>query len=502
MSKKILLVDPDKKLLNKLGKRLTKGHFSVKTAIDGANALESALLEKPDLVLTNYHLPMFDGERLRSFMRNNPTTTHIPFIFLIDADRGEDETLARIGPDGSLVKPFRWQDVNRKIDEAFNPREESGPGIKEAGTGIEGDLKEVSLVDLLQIFSLNRRTGVLVLRRDDLKARISLKDGELLHSELGEIEGEKALFRILRWNEGSFQYRPGDVNTKVRRSINRNMDALLMEGMRQLDEWDSLKDKIPPDGTILKLNKDTDELPSDLRPVTQEILLLLEFYEKMGDIVDKATHTDYDVCRSLLGLLQKGIVSISSSGTYTPAVRGEPLITPEQVLEMCKILNSGEGTQQGTYWGKILLFSTEPGLMTPFLADATSMEEFKLTRDNFSNQEILNASFGGLGTLDLSEKSKLHLFVMPIGTGNHPLWDAFSEGAIGAVLLKGNGDIVEEEIATITDFMEITLQKPCVFTTLAEDEDGNAPGTATISFTSLFEMILSQNKTIQKESVQ
>ena len=86
--KKILLVDADTGLLNKLGKRIKKAGYEVDVASDGSGALESALLRKPDLIITNYHLPLFDGERLRAFLRNNPTTTHIPFIVLFDAERG------------------------------------------------------------------------------------------------------------------------------------------------------------------------------------------------------------------------------------------------------------------------------------------------------------------------------------------------------------------------------------------------------------------------------
>ena len=158
--KKILLVDADEKLLGKLGKRLGKAGFDVKTASEGSGALESALLDKPDLVITNYHLPVFDGERLRAFIKHNPTTTHIPFIFLIDTDRSQDEALASAGGDSVLIKPFRWQEIRDRIGELLDRAREEIP--KPSGSGVEGSLKEVSLVDLLQIFGLNRRTGTLV----------------------------------------------------------------------------------------------------------------------------------------------------------------------------------------------------------------------------------------------------------------------------------------------------------------------------------------------------
>jgi len=353
--KKILLVDADKKLLGRLGSRMKRAGYDVNTASDGSNALENAMLSKPDLVVTNYHLPLFDGERLRAFLRSNPTTTHIPFVFLINTDRSQDEILAGIGgqTDAFLVKPFRWNEMREKIEAAFKPGGAEPPS-RPVGSGVEGSLSEVSLVDLLQIFGLNRRTGTLVLKHADTLGRIYLSEGSVVSAVLGETKGEKALYRILRWHEGNFQYNPGQVD--VTRNISRSLDALLMEGMRQLDEWESLVNLMPPPGTVLMLSKSRDDLPQNMRPVTQEVLLLMEFYNTVGDIVEKSTHTDYDVSQSVLGLIQKGIIT-TGGVEKRPGRAAEPLITGEEALEINRILRPGEGDYADYHWGKILVFS-------------------------------------------------------------------------------------------------------------------------------------------------
>ena len=274
--KKILLVDADTALLDKLGKRIQKGGYDVASASDGSGALESALLNKPDLIITNYHLPLFDGERLRAFIRNNPTTNHIPLIFLIDTKRGHDEVLASIGgeSDAFLVKPFRWHELKELMETAFDPMEEK-PMPQPVGAGVEGSLSEVSLVDLLQIFGLNRRTGTLILQHEDQQGKIHLAEGSVVSAVLGETTGEKALYRILRWQSGNFRYIPGHADVTL--DISRSMDALLMEGMRQLDEWDSLVELMPPPDTILKLSKSRDDIPHkpDRKPVRPRYSTLL-----------------------------------------------------------------------------------------------------------------------------------------------------------------------------------------------------------------------------------
>lgn len=485
--KKILLVDADTELLDKLGKRIKKAGYEVTTASDGSGALESALLNKPDLLVTNYHLPIFDGERLRAFIRNNPTTTHIPFIFLIDADRSHDEILASIGDqtDTFLVKPFRWHEMKDLMEAAFDPLEEK-PMSQPVGTGVEGSLSEVSLVDLLQIFGLNRRTGTLVLQHDNQQGRIHLTDGSVVSAVLGETTGEKALYRILRWQSGNFRYIPGHADVTL--DISRSMDALLMEGMRQLDEWDSLVQLMPPPGTILKLSKSRDELPQNMRPVTQEILLLLEFYNTLGDIIEKSKHTDYDVCQSVLGLIQRGIINTSAEDKISPA-KEVPLISGEEAITIHRTLRPGQGAYADYHWGKILVFSSDSELITQFISSISENVEFKLSRDNFSNQEIITSSFGGMGTLEISENTHLQVFLLPCSNQSRPLWMAFSEGTVGGFYLHGKdteGDM--QSLGAVKSFIEGDLKRPLVVREITASRKSSKQGTE--MFRELFGRIL------------
>jgi len=485
--KKILLVDIDTGFLTKLGKRISKAGYEVDSASDGSGALESALLKKPDVIVTNYHHPLFDGERLRAFLRNNPTMSHIPFIFLIDAERGHDEILATIGgaSDTFLVKPFRWHDMQEKLETALDPAGEK-PISQTVGKGVEGSLSEVSLVDLLQIFGLNRRTGTLVLQYGEQQGRIHLSEGSVVSAVLGETTGEKALYRILRWQHGNFRYNPGRAD--VTRDIARSMDALLMEGMRQLDEWDSLVKLMPPSGTVLKLSKSRDDLPQNMRPVTQEVLLLMEFYNTLNDIVEKSTHTDYDVCQSILGLIQKGIINTTGGGKSS-TIDDKPLITGEEALRIHRILRPGRGDYADYHWGKILVFSSDIELITLFISSISEDAEFKLSRDNFSNQEIINSSFGAMGNLEVSENTYLQVFLLPSSKQYMPLWRAFSEGTVGAFFLHG-GEMEDDiqSLGAVKSFFEGELVRPVVVMEISNKKQ--TPNQGTEMFRELFGRIL------------
>lgn len=458
MAFKLLLIDPDESLVKKLGRRLKKAAYEVRTASDGASALEAAIVSKPDLIITNYHLPVFDGERLRAFLRNNPSTSPIPFIFMINADREKDTTLASIGPDPTVIKPFRWEEISEKISRVLSP-EGKDDGIKGVSSGVEGHLQEVSLVDLLQIFSLNRRTGIVTLTYRDQTGTVYLKEGEVINAAQREIRGEKALYRMLRWREGTFQYQPDQFT--VSRGISRSTDALLMEGMRQLDEWETLQTRMPPPETVLKINKKPEELPKDLRPATQEVLLLLEFYQSVEDLVEKSTYTDYEICKSILGLVQKGIITPVEERRLAKR-ESASLIEAELALKIRKLLETDGISASGSAWGKVLLFSSNADLLKLFLAEVGDLEEFRLSRDNFSNQEVLNASFGNLGNLEISDKIRIQLFVLPLDDQAQPMWKPFSQGALGAILLTDQGNGEQKAFPLVRQFVQEDLKYPFV----------------------------------------
>ncbi|MFV1957466.1 MAG: DUF4388 domain-containing protein, partial [bacterium] len=492
MSKRILLADENKTFRRKLGKRLAKAQYTVETTSDGASALEAVLTNKPDLVITNYHLPMFKGERLRAFIRNNPTTFHIPFIFLVNPEREKDFTLASIGPDVCLYKPFRWEEISRRIEEAFNPSLAQKDRLEEKGAGVEGHLEDVNLVDLLQIFSLNRRTGILTITNGDgPEGIIHLKEGDVVSTILGLIVGEKALYRILRWQVGTFKYRPEKFT--VARNISRSIDALLMEGMRQLDEWKTLQSKMPPASAHLKLKKGKSELPKNLRPVTREVILLLEFYETVDQIIDKCNFTDYEICKALLGLIQKDIVEVLLDEEEVPREK-IPLVSLDQALKIRKILSSSITDFQGTEWGKILLFSPTTDLIKEFTASANYLSEFTLARDNFSNQEIISASFGNLGSLSISEKTKLKLFALPSREEAYPLLKPFSEGSAGAIFLTSSVENSDLEVSELMDYVKKELDLPVLQLNIDEE---SARGDAAMNvFNRFFDVLLSkQNHT-------
>jgi CheY-like chemotaxis protein/Tfp pilus assembly protein PilZ len=105
--KKVLLVD-DVHLILELEKAFLKGlPVDILVAHNGAEALELARREHPDLIYMDLNMPVMDGPSCCKALKADPATKGIPVIMVTTAGREEDELLCRSsGCDDYVTKPI------------------------------------------------------------------------------------------------------------------------------------------------------------------------------------------------------------------------------------------------------------------------------------------------------------------------------------------------------------------------------------------------------------
>ena len=107
MSKRILIVDDEPKLLSAVAETLSDEGYQVTTAKSGMEALVRLAESVPDLIISDVRMPGMDGYQLVGTLRSNPRTELIPIIFLTAKGRREDRiTGFRNGVDAYVTKPF------------------------------------------------------------------------------------------------------------------------------------------------------------------------------------------------------------------------------------------------------------------------------------------------------------------------------------------------------------------------------------------------------------
>jgi len=107
MTKRLLVVDDEPKLLRAIALDLKGEGYDVLTARSGNEALVSVAQKLPDLIVSDIRMPGMDGYALARRLRQNQSTALIPIVFLTAKDTTEDRIEGfRTGVDAYLTKPF------------------------------------------------------------------------------------------------------------------------------------------------------------------------------------------------------------------------------------------------------------------------------------------------------------------------------------------------------------------------------------------------------------
>ena len=113
MTKKILIIDDEAKIVEICQDYLKAAGFSVITSLDGQGGLDKARREKPDLILLDLMLPGMDGLDICRELRKEANT---PIIMLTARVEETDKLIGlEIGADDYITKPFSPREMVARV---------------------------------------------------------------------------------------------------------------------------------------------------------------------------------------------------------------------------------------------------------------------------------------------------------------------------------------------------------------------------------------------------
>jgi hypothetical protein len=247
---------------------------------------------------------------------------------------------------------------------------------------LKGNLRDFTVTQLLNLVNLAKKTGTLVIQGPNEEARVSFKDGKLAYAQLGNednslseiLQRNKKIsqhqYRILKergakmsdkelglllvnagylsqediigslqqhfagivqrlftWVEGFFRFDQGVLPPDDKISVRVELENLIIEGSRQLREWEQLQEEIPSMEMCLKF---TDRPDTNIRNLNLSVeeWRVVSFVNPKNTIqqISRATKmNDLEIRRVIYSLIQAGLVEV-----VRPA--GVPLISPNRVF--------------------------------------------------------------------------------------------------------------------------------------------------------------------------
>jgi hypothetical protein len=188
-----------------------------------------------------------------------------------------------------------------------------------------------------------------------------------------------------------------------------------------------------------------------VHPLTQEVLLLLEIYDLVRDVVDNCSHPDYQVLRTLQTLVDREIVQLRRDPSQSPAVSGDALFSAAQVRRLQDWLQSGRSGGATSRLAKLLLVSSELSATRDFVRLLETLPGMQLSehfrRGRFSPQDVEM-----VGQLHVDDGIGIQLLHVPADPTFAPVWPVAAHGALGTLfLLSGSVKEAEERIHPVSE---------------------------------------------------
>lgn len=120
--KKLLVVD-DSSFILKMMQELFGHDYEVITAKSGLSAIRDIALDRPDLILLDYEMPVCNGRQVLEMIRSEQEFTDIPVIFLTNrVDKESVKQAIALKPEGYLSKSLPSESVKKEIDQFFEKK--------------------------------------------------------------------------------------------------------------------------------------------------------------------------------------------------------------------------------------------------------------------------------------------------------------------------------------------------------------------------------------------
>jgi CRP/FNR family cyclic AMP-dependent transcriptional regulator len=118
--KKILLIEDNDNIRENTAEILEMANYKVFTAENGKIGVETALQEKPDLVICDIMMPVLDGYGVIHLLHKNASMQNTPFIFLTaKSEKTDIRRGMELGADDYITKPFDGTELLNAVESRF-----------------------------------------------------------------------------------------------------------------------------------------------------------------------------------------------------------------------------------------------------------------------------------------------------------------------------------------------------------------------------------------------
>ncbi len=114
-----------------------------------------------------------------------------------------------------------------------------------------GTLEEIQLAEVLRLFASGKKNGLLTVASGDSGAQLRFSKGSLVSASTGGLQGDDAVLDLFGWKEGQITFVPDD--RLVAPNVTRDVDALILEGLRVGESFHKTRSLVPSDHVTFQM---------------------------------------------------------------------------------------------------------------------------------------------------------------------------------------------------------------------------------------------------------
>lgn len=232
---------------------------------------------------------------------------------------------------------------------------------------LKGRLQDFSITQLLNLIYLARKTGTLSIEASGEQAQIWFREGKLVFASLDTEDGHLArllfragrlsqeqtrtilsragttndkqlgmmlieaghvtqddilasvrrhtqdvVFRVFTWSDGTFRFAPNVLPPEDRISVPINLESIILEGTRRVQEWEELQDELPSLEMALRFTDRPDARLRNINLSVEEwrVVSYINPRNSIRQIAKANGMSDFQIRRIVYGMLQAGLVEL------------------------------------------------------------------------------------------------------------------------------------------------------------------------------------------------
>ncbi len=329
----ILIIDKDPNNQKVLQNNFIESGYEVEVANNNNEALKLLQLKPFDAVISELSGPGIDGFNLLETTQKASLNVNIPVVFLTQKnDIWNRVKSLKLGAKDYIVKPIHVKELIARLNMLLFRIERKSAEENIIKKKFTGKLKDISLFDLIKVFGLEKKTGVLsLLNENGFTGQIFFEIGNIINAGTLAFKGEDAVYKMMTWDRGRFSMHFCEID--VIDEIKVSNLAILLQGAMRMEKRDEILKQLPSLEAVITTTSNFKKITSkqDLAGNLQYFLELFDGKRTLKQIINDSQEDEITTLKRILQLNQLGFLNIVKEKPLhvSPITREEEIKTPE-----------------------------------------------------------------------------------------------------------------------------------------------------------------------------